>query len=70
MAMIKFILGHYIQQRDLNYVSDICNGFIALAKCDTAVGREINIGSQTEISIEESCKSFNRTHRFKSKNSF
>jgi len=44
-------LGSLHPTRDLNYVRDICNGFIDLAKCDTAVGREINIGSQTEISI-------------------
>ena len=47
----EIYLGSLHPTRDLNYVSDICNGFIALAKCDTAVGREINIGSQTEISI-------------------
>lgn len=44
-------LGSLHPTRDLNYVHDICNGFIALAKCDDAVGKEINIGSQTEISI-------------------
>ena len=44
-------LGSVHPTRDLNYVSDICNGFIALAKCDEAVGKEINIGSGTEISM-------------------
>jgi len=44
-------LGSLHPTRDLNYVSDICNGFIALAKCDIAIGKEINIGSQTEISV-------------------
>jgi len=44
-------LGSLHPTRDLNYVSDICNGFIALAKCDGAIGKEVNMGSQTEISI-------------------
>jgi NAD dependent epimerase/dehydratase len=44
-------LGSTHPKRDLNYVSDTCRGFIALAKCDDAVGKEINIGSGQEISI-------------------
>jgi len=44
-------LGSLNTTRDLSYVLDICNGFIALAKCDEAVGKEINIGSREEISI-------------------
>ena len=44
-------LGALHPTRDLNYVSDICRGFISLAGCDEAVGKEINIGSGTEISI-------------------
>lgn len=46
-------LGSLSPTRDLNYVSDICNGLIALAGCDEAVGREVNIGSGTEISIND-----------------
>jgi len=46
-------LGSLEPTRDLNYVSDICNGLIALAECDEAIGREINIGSGQEISINE-----------------
>ena len=46
-------LGSVKPTRDLNYVSDICNGLIALAECDEAIGREINIGSGQEISINE-----------------
>ena len=34
-------------------MSDICNGLIALAECDEAIGREVNIGSGTEISIDK-----------------
>lgn len=44
-------LGALHPTRDLNYVSDICRGFISLAGCNEAVGKEINIGSGTEISV-------------------
>ena len=44
-------LGSLLPTRDLNYVSDTSAGLVALAACDDAVGREVNIGSGTEISI-------------------
>jgi len=44
-------LGSLDPTRDLNYVEDICRGFLALANCDEAVGRTVNIGSGREISI-------------------
>lgn len=44
-------LGSLQPTRDLNYVEDICRGFVALAICDDAIGKEINIGSGQEISI-------------------
>lgn len=44
-------LGSTHPTRDLNYVSDTCAGFIALANCEKAIGKEINIGSGKEISI-------------------
>lgn len=44
-------LGTLNSTRDLNYVSDTCEGFVAIAKCDEAIGSEINIGSNSEISI-------------------
>ncbi|MGO9016308.1 MAG: NAD-dependent 4,6-dehydratase LegB [Dissulfurispiraceae bacterium] len=47
----EMYLGSLHPTRDLNYVSDICRGFISLACCDEAVGREVNIGSGQEISI-------------------
>lgn len=46
-------LGSLYPTRDLNYVSDICRGFIHLAECDKAVGRVVNIGSGTETSIRD-----------------
>lgn len=44
-------LGDLTPTRDFNYVKDTCSGFIALANCDKAVGEEINIGSNYEISM-------------------
>lgn len=44
-------LGDVTPTRDFNYVSDTCDGFIALAECDAAIGKTVNVGSGTEISI-------------------
>ena len=44
-------LGSLHPTRDLNYVEDTCRGFLALAECDQAVGKTVNIGSGREISI-------------------
>jgi NAD dependent epimerase/dehydratase len=49
-------LGSAHPTRDFTYVQDVCNGFIALAECDEAVGRVINIGSGQEVSIRELAK--------------
>lgn len=49
-------LGSTHPTRDLNYVSDTCTGFMALANCERAVGREVNIGSGREISIGDLAK--------------
>ena len=49
----KIMLGSTHPTRDLNYVTDICSGFLALAGCDDAIGKEVNIGSGREISIGE-----------------
>jgi NAD dependent epimerase/dehydratase len=46
-------LGDVTPTRDFNYVDDTCRGFIALAKCDEAIGQTVNIGSNFEISIGE-----------------
>lgn len=46
-------IGSLHPTRDLNYVDDICKGFVALAICDDAVGRDVNIGSGKEISIDQ-----------------
>lgn len=47
----KIKLGSLSPTRDLNYIGDICKGFLALAKCDKAIGKVVNIGSGQEIPI-------------------
>lgn len=44
-------LGDTTPTRDFNYVLDTCRGFLALARCDEAIGETVNIGSNFEISI-------------------
>lgn len=44
-------LGSLYPTRDLTYVSDSASGFIALAECDEAVGRDINLGVGREVSV-------------------
>jgi NAD dependent epimerase/dehydratase len=46
-------LGNVHPTRDLNYVEDTCRGFLALAGCEQAVGKSVNLGSGSEISIGE-----------------
>ncbi|PWL30496.1 MAG: NAD-dependent dehydratase [Fluviicola sp. XM-24bin1] len=45
-------LGDLTPTRDFNYVSDTCEGFIALAKSNEVIGKEVNIASNSEISME------------------
>lgn len=44
-------LGSLTPTRDFNYVKDTAAGFLALAKCDAAIGQEVNIATGREISI-------------------
>ncbi len=46
-------LGDVTPTRDFNYVDDTCRGFLALARCEKAVGEVVNIGSNDEISIAD-----------------
>jgi len=46
-------LGSLHPTRDLTFVSDTCAGFIALAEADAAVGRDVNLGVGSEITIGE-----------------
>jgi NAD dependent epimerase/dehydratase len=46
-------VGDLSPTRDFNYVEDTCKGFIAISNSDATIGKEINIASNTEISIGE-----------------
>jgi dTDP-glucose 4,6-dehydratase len=44
-------LGRLDPRRDLSFVKDTVEGFLAIAGCDAAVGRTVNIGRGEDISI-------------------
>src|SRR4029077_6530294 len=46
-------LGSRDPRRDLTYVKDTVAGFVAIAGCDAALGRAVNIGRGEDISIGE-----------------
>jgi NAD dependent epimerase/dehydratase len=46
-------LGSLTPTRDFNYVKDTVNGFLAIEQSGNTVGEEINIATQSEISIGE-----------------
>jgi NAD dependent epimerase/dehydratase len=52
----KINLGDLSPTRDFNYVDDICNGINLISHCDAAIGQEINIASNTEISVYDLSK--------------
>jgi len=45
-------LGSLTPTRDFNYVKDTAAGFLSIYQSDNTIGEEINIATQTEISIE------------------
>ena len=47
----KIKLGALTPTRDFNYVKDTVHGFISIYESDQTIGEEINIATQTEISI-------------------
>jgi NAD dependent epimerase/dehydratase len=47
----KVSLGDTTPTRDFNYVADTCAGMIAVTESEKCIGKTINIGSNTEISI-------------------
>jgi NAD dependent epimerase/dehydratase len=51
MKQIK--VGDLNPTRDLNYVTDTCEGFLSLYNSDKVIGETINIGSNFEISMKE-----------------
>lgn len=44
-------LGSLEPRRDLTYVQDTVSGFVAIAACDAAVGRVVNIGRGEDLTI-------------------
>lgn len=46
-------LGDLTPTRDFNFVKDTCRGFIQLADCDQAIGQEVNVCSNYEISMRD-----------------
>lgn len=44
-------LGNLTPQRDFTFIADTVEGFVKAAECEEAIGRTINLGTSTEISI-------------------
>ena len=44
-------LGDISPTRDLLYVKDTVNGFLKISQCDELIGHEVNIATQSEISV-------------------
>ena len=53
-------VGDLTPTRDFNYVKDTCRGFLALAKAPGIEGQEINIATNSEISMEDTLKTIAR----------
>ena len=52
----KILLGNLKPTRDLNYVEDICHAFFEVFKSKKAVGEVLNVGSNSNISINQLAK--------------
>lgn len=50
-GMRRIEVGDVSPTRDFNFVKDTCAGFMALAECEKAIGQEVNISSNYEISV-------------------
>jgi len=44
-------IGDTTPTRDFNYVKDTCDGFIKIAENDSTLGKVVNVGSNSEISV-------------------
>ena len=53
LAQPSVKLGNMHTTRDFNFVSDIVEGFIAIAETPATIGKTLNIGSGTETSIRD-----------------
>jgi NAD dependent epimerase/dehydratase len=52
-GMKEIKLGDISPTRDLLFVNDTANGFIEIAKCNELIGHEVNIATQSEISVKD-----------------
>ena len=50
-------LGDISPTRDLLFVMDTVNGFLKIAECDKLIGHEVNIATQSEISVGDLAQS-------------
>ena len=50
-------LGDISPTRDLLFVKDTVNGFLKIAECENLIGHEVNIATQSEISVGELAQS-------------
>ena len=44
-------LGNVEPRRDFTYVEDIADGFVAVARCDAAIGEALNLGTGEDVRI-------------------
>jgi NAD dependent epimerase/dehydratase len=52
-GMKEIRIGDLSPTRDFNFVKDVVRGFLAIAECDASIGKEINIASNSEISMAD-----------------
>jgi len=52
-GMKEIKVGDLTPTRDFNYVKDTCSGFLAIAKSEKTIGKEINIATNFEISMKD-----------------
>uniref|UniRef100_UPI0040486211 NAD-dependent 4,6-dehydratase LegB n=1 Tax=Algoriphagus sp. TaxID=1872435 RepID=UPI0040486211 len=54
---LEIKLGDISPTRDLLFVKDTVNGFLKIAECEKLIGHEVNIATQSEISIGDLAQS-------------
>ena len=52
-GMKEIMLGDLTPTRDFSFVKDTCRGLVAIADQDATIGKEINISSNSEISMTD-----------------
>ncbi len=59
-GMREIKVGDLTPTRDFNFVEDTAAGFIALAKCEDAIGKEVNIATGKEVTMAETLQTIAR----------